>query len=254
MLYIPSWLLFLKSGKIPHFCHYCVIEISLADPVLHKNEKIRNSLAYLREELRWYIKHLQLEDFYYLNNKIISLNSNANDNYNNNKNKNMSLDLRNMIPFHGIQRAACDNFCIQDYFGRTILHVIIEQNDDVLLQLFGRLYQQQTEYGYKNVQLMDELKNLLKIYDDQGYTILHKAIKYNKLAFVKDILEFCEYFQVNVADYELLGTGDSILHLAVKHNLKDMSELILSYIPTLANVKNYPGDLPIYSMDPCCDM
>lgn len=163
----------------------------------------------------------------------------------------MSIDLSILVPFIRIQKnefstERWSTLCKQDYYGRTILHIIIEQNDNVLVQLFRRFYQQHTEMEYteKEDMLTKELKNLLKIYDHQGYTILHRAVKYNLLDLVEDILKFCKKFKINLADYELLGTGDSILHLALKGKLFKMCKLILEYEPVLADVKNYAGHLP----------
>lgn len=139
------------------------------------------------------------------------------------------------------------SLCQQDIQGRTPLHIVIEMQHTEALDIFSKLFKQKYLEGknkIRNKRLTEDLKKLFRIYDHQGYTVLHRAVLNNMTQLVEDMLRFCLKHNINVADSEVLGCGDSILHLAVKRNLIDMAKLIYEYIPKFLNVSNYGGKNP----------
>ncbi|XP_046802781.1 uncharacterized protein LOC124418920 [Lucilia cuprina] len=146
----------------------------------------------------------------------------------------------------------CRGLCEQDYWGRTPLHLAIIYKSQATLKIFQNALQKEISPQNlknnnninKNLKFIKNLKKLFKIYDHDGDTILHKAVKYNLTKIVEFLLKFCKKFNINVNNYEVLGSGDSILHLAIVENLLKMTKIIIEINPSLRYVRNYAGNLP----------
>lgn len=91
---------------------------------------------------------------------------------------------------------------------------------------------------------LENYKKFFEIYNHDGYTILHLAIKLGYIDFVSTMLDFAKMFEINVLDHELLGSGDSILQVALKHSKNDIANIILEKIPESINYPNYSGCIP----------
>lgn len=137
--------------------------------------------------------------------------------------------------------------CQRDIQGRSLLHMAILCQSQSTIHIYQYFLEEQiAQCACVNTDgnIVEHFKNLFKIYDYDGDTVLHKAVKYNLVEFVKVVLKFYEKFHLNVADYEKLGSGDNILHLAIRGNLLEMAKTIIEMKPSLLQVKNYGGKLP----------
>lgn len=124
----------------------------------------------------------------------------------------------------------------QDYEGRTPLHIaLMARNDECILKI-QQLIKDPSEYPKEFEQ---DIIRMFSVYDHNGYTVLHVAC----LGEYDDLLEimfiFLQKHKLNILDYEVLGNGDTIAHLAFK-NKKNIS-LIEKYIPNYREATNYGG-------------
>lgn len=134
----------------------------------------------------------------------------------------------------------CD-LCQQDCMGRTPIHVAIDAGHCECIQVLRRLLR---NYNSLDVQLQQDLIEVLKCYNNKGYTILHEAVLKDMKELIQDLLTFCQERNINFEDSEVLGCGDSILHLAVRKNLLEVAEIICRHSPILMKCRNYGGSLP----------
>ncbi|XP_065357426.1 uncharacterized protein LOC135951670 [Calliphora vicina] len=126
----------------------------------------------------------------------------------------------------------------QDYIGRTPLHVALaKQHIDCVAEILF-IFNNISKYP-KEVET--DLMKMIGAYNHDGHTVLHAAMlgQYNELC--EAILMFMHKHDMNVLDFEVLGSGDSIAHLAVKHNLITIRPLIEKYVPNYKMVNNYAG-------------
>ncbi|XP_037808273.1 NF-kappa-B inhibitor alpha-like [Lucilia sericata] len=135
----------------------------------------------------------------------------------------------------------------QDFYGRTPLHVAIQRQHKECIDVFVRILTSvinRTEDNADEMELIENLRKMFGVYNHDGYTILHLAVIKNLPTVVKVMLEFCLKYKINILEKEVLGSGDSILHLAVKNNFKDIENIIVDKIKESVNHPNYSGATP----------
>ncbi|KAI8122711.1 hypothetical protein FF38_03774 [Lucilia cuprina] len=136
----------------------------------------------------------------------------------------------------------------QDFYGRTPLHVALQRQHKKCIEEFERLLRSVNNLHDNDIlnkeELIKNLRKMFDVYDHNGYTILHLAVLKNLPTLVKVMLEFCLKFKVNVLDKEVLGSGNSILHLAVENNFKNIENIIVDKIKESVNQANYSGKTP----------
>ncbi|XP_046801814.1 NF-kappa-B inhibitor alpha-like isoform X2 [Lucilia cuprina] len=136
----------------------------------------------------------------------------------------------------------------QDFYGRTPLHVALQRQHKECIEEFERLLRSVNNLHDNDIlnkeELIKNLRKMFDVYDHNGYTILHLAVLKNLPTLVKVMLEFCLKFKVNVLDKEVLGSGNSILHLAVENNFKNIENIIVDKIKESVNQANYSGKTP----------
>ncbi|KNC31034.1 hypothetical protein FF38_03770 [Lucilia cuprina] len=135
----------------------------------------------------------------------------------------------------------------QDFYGRTPLHVAIQRQHKECIDEFVQILISVINRSQGNAdeeELIVNLRKMFGVYNHDGYTILHLAVIQNLPMVVKVMLDFCLKFKINILDREVLGSGDSILHLAVKNNFKDIENIIVDKIKESINQPNYSGATP----------
>ncbi|XP_065355462.1 uncharacterized protein LOC135949928 [Calliphora vicina] len=126
----------------------------------------------------------------------------------------------------------------QDYIGRTPLHVALaKQHIDCVAEILF-IFNNISKYP-KEVET--DLMKMIGAYNHDGHTVLHAAMLGQYKELCEAILMFMRKHNINVLDFEVLGSGDSIAHLAVKHNLMTIRPLIVEYVPNYEMVQNYAG-------------
>ncbi|XP_065358258.1 uncharacterized protein LOC135952310 [Calliphora vicina] len=126
----------------------------------------------------------------------------------------------------------------QDYIGRTPLHVALaKQHIDCVAEILF-IFNNISKYP-KEVET--DLMKMIRAYNHDGHTVLHAAMLGQYKELCEAILMFMHKHDMNVLDVEVLGSGDSIAHLAVKHNLMTIRPLIEKYVSNYKMVKNYAG-------------
>uniref|UniRef100_A0A1I8PS21 Uncharacterized protein n=1 Tax=Stomoxys calcitrans TaxID=35570 RepID=A0A1I8PS21_STOCA len=126
-----------------------------------------------------------------------------------------------------------------DYDGRTPLHLAIQLKAGKCIQQFLQLLRQES-----NPELIENLKGMFKPYNNIGQTIVHQAVLQRKIHIVKELLQFCNRNNINVLEMEVLGSGKSLLHLAVDNQDYEMQTVIVMSVPKSIHVANYAGSLP----------
>ncbi|XP_037812236.1 uncharacterized protein LOC119603996 [Lucilia sericata] len=127
----------------------------------------------------------------------------------------------------------------QDIWGRTPLHVALTARHDACISEIQLIFKNYLQYS-ENVKA--DLVKMLKTYNHNGYTVLHEAVLNRYYELFEIMLIFMQEHKLNILDYEVLGSGDSIAHLAAKNNtLMDIDSIIMKYIPNYMSVKNYAG-------------
>lgn len=139
----------------------------------------------------------------------------------------------------------------QDVRGRTPIHIAIERDHQECTLVFIKLLQ---SYSNLNEELKIVLRRTFQVYNDHGRTILHEAVLKNLKNVVQDMLKFCIHNDVSLAYMEVLGCGDTLLHLIVRENLLEMAQIVCELLPELLNGKNYAGLLPINISKATSDM
>ena len=79
-------------------------------------------------------------------------------------------------------------------------------------------------------QLKTEFRQIFSIGNKQGYSVLHLAILLNMEELVEAMFKFC--VEQNFEEVYSIGTfdcGDTLLQLAIRKNLFNMTKLILKY-------------------------
>ncbi|XP_023298577.2 uncharacterized protein LOC111681089 [Lucilia cuprina] len=127
----------------------------------------------------------------------------------------------------------------QNMWGRTPLHIALTERRDACISEIQLIFKNYLQYS-ENVK--KDLINMLKTYNHNGYTVLHEAVLNRYYELFEIMLIFMTEHNLNILDYEVLGSGDSIAHLAAKNNtLMDIDSIIMKYIPNYMSVKNYAG-------------
>ncbi|XP_058981676.1 nuclear factor NF-kappa-B p110 subunit-like isoform X2 [Musca domestica] len=128
----------------------------------------------------------------------------------------------------------------QDQSGNTPLHLaIVNRRSDCILQI-QQLLQEHAAYDNK---VDSSMVKMTKVYNRQGYTVLHLALLENLPELLGILLEFCKQKQIDVTEYEVLGSGDSLGHLAVKTKAStEMLKVLEEYVPNYLLIENYAGD------------
>uniref|UniRef100_A0A1I8MB32 Uncharacterized protein n=1 Tax=Musca domestica TaxID=7370 RepID=A0A1I8MB32_MUSDO len=124
--------------------------------------------------------------------------------------------------------------------GNTPLHLaIVNRRSDCILQI-QQLLQEHAAYDNK---VDSSMVKMTKVYNRQGYTVLHLALLENLPELLGILLEFCKQKQIDVTEYEVLGSGDSLGHLAVKTKAStEMLKVLEEYVPNYLLIENYAGD------------
>lgn len=138
----------------------------------------------------------------------------------------------------------------QDYLGRTPLHLALIANHIPCIEEFFLILRAvadpTTHIGHYNNSIALNLKKMFSVYDDLGYTVIHQAVIMQNGRILTTLLELCNALKINVLYYEILGSGDSLLHLAVNIQAREMQHIIVAMIPQIINVCNYAGERAAY--------
>uniref|UniRef100_T1PCK6 Ankyrin n=1 Tax=Musca domestica TaxID=7370 RepID=T1PCK6_MUSDO len=128
----------------------------------------------------------------------------------------------------------------QDKSGNTPLHLaIVNRRSDCILQIQELLQ----IYGAYDENVLASMVKMTKVYNRQGYTVLHLALLENLPELLGVLLEFCQQKQIDVTEYEVLGSGDSLGHLAVKTKAStEMLKVLEEHVPKYLLIENYAGD------------
>lgn len=129
----------------------------------------------------------------------------------------------------------------QDFMGRTPVHVALENGHEECLQEFLKILKIYDKL--KEVTQKDILR-VFHVYNHNGLTILHETVLHDKKDLIKDMLNFCIKTNLNVVDHEVLGTGDTLLHLIARKNRLEMGQIVCDFLPQLLTRENYAGILP----------
>ncbi|XP_073831323.1 nuclear factor NF-kappa-B p110 subunit-like [Musca autumnalis] len=127
----------------------------------------------------------------------------------------------------------------QDINGRTPLHLAIDYKHSDCVEKIQELLKNHSLYG-RDVET--SLKKMLQVYTLQGITVLHLAVLENLPELLEVMLDFCQRHDIDVTQYEVMGSGDSLAHLVVKSNSCTMFELLKKYIPNYLKLENYAGN------------
>ncbi|XP_058981684.1 nuclear factor NF-kappa-B p110 subunit-like [Musca domestica] len=127
-----------------------------------------------------------------------------------------------------------------DQSGNTPLHLaIVNRRSDCILQI-QQLLQKYDAYDEK---VLASMVKMTKVYNRQGYTVLHLALLENLPELLGVILEFCQQKQIDVTEYEVLGSGDSLRKLALKTKAStEILKVLEEYVPNYLLIENYAGD------------
>lgn len=136
----------------------------------------------------------------------------------------------------------CKMLFEQDFRGRTPLHIAIEENVCQCMDEFRDILQ---GYQRQPTSVRLALRNMLQAYSHRGHTVVHAAVKADLPELLKDLIECSKLMKHNVLDYEILGNGDSLLHLAINCNLYNVAKVIKENIPSALNYPNYAGTMPL---------
>ncbi|XP_058981685.1 nuclear factor NF-kappa-B p110 subunit [Musca domestica] len=136
--------------------------------------------------------------------------------------------------------------CQQDIEGQTALHVAIIKGHDKCLEEFLRLFES-CKCLHEDHPLKRNIVRLFFIYNHRGYTVLHEAVRgvgNIPLPYIRKMLEFALESQLDFLDMEILGSGDTLLHLIVQHNRTELAQMVCQRIPELLKHPNYAGEVP----------
>lgn len=121
---------------------------------------------------------------------------------------------------------------IQDTEGNTALHIAISENLKECLEAFATYIKSSIDGGVKfNANLAN----------DNGFTILHSAVRQNNLNFIEILLTKCDA-SAKVASSR---DGNNALHLAVQHHSPKMVKCLLTHTKVQINAKNRSGHTAI---------
>ncbi|XP_058981800.1 nuclear factor NF-kappa-B p105 subunit isoform X2 [Musca domestica] len=137
--------------------------------------------------------------------------------------------------------------CQQDIEGHTALHVAIIKGHDNCLKEFLRLFER-CKCLHEDHPLKRNIVRLFFIYSHRGYTVLHEAVRDRgniPFPYIRGMLEFALELQLDFQDMEILGSGDTLLHLIVQHNRLELAQIVCQRIPELLERPNYAGTVPM---------
>ncbi|XP_073847043.1 uncharacterized protein [Musca autumnalis] len=138
----------------------------------------------------------------------------------------------------------------QDINGRTPLHLAIDyQHYDCI----GKIQELLKDHSSNGRDVETSLKQMLATYNYQGRTVLHLAVLKNLPELLEVMFDFCQRHDIDVTQYEVMGSGDSLAHLAVKTKSWTMMELLKKYIPNYMTLENYAGNTIADTMDDISD-
>ncbi|XP_075165678.1 uncharacterized protein LOC142238051 [Haematobia irritans] len=142
--------------------------------------------------------------------------------------------------------------CEQDIEGRTPIHTAIEGYNHECIEIFKILL---ANHHKLREGIQQDLRRIFQIYNNNGHTILHEAVLHDMQDLVRVMLKFChENDDDELISLEVLGSGDTILHLVVRTNSLQMAEILCTALPDLKFYGNYAGVLPHNLCDITNDM
>uniref|UniRef100_A0A1I8NRX8 Rel homology dimerisation domain-containing protein n=1 Tax=Stomoxys calcitrans TaxID=35570 RepID=A0A1I8NRX8_STOCA len=127
----------------------------------------------------------------------------------------------------------------QDWQGRTPLHLAIENAHKECISKFEHLLEIYHQYPEE---VQEKFIKMFNVYDHLGHTIVHSAVKAGLTTLFEAMLKFCQAHNMDITRHEILGSGDSVIHLIAKGNLIDMVPLVKQYIPNYLTIQNYAGE------------
>ncbi|XP_073845612.1 uncharacterized protein [Musca autumnalis] len=142
-------------------------------------------------------------------------------------------------------------YCIyqQDIEGQTPLHIAIIKGHQLCVEEFLRLFEICKRHRLHETALdplRRDIHHMFLVYNYRGYTVLHEAVRREiPLAIFGEMLKICLALKLNFEDMEILGSGDTLLHLIVQYNRLDLARIICDLVPELLRQPNYPGILPL---------
>lgn len=125
----------------------------------------------------------------------------------------------------------------QDINGNTPLHVAIIYESSECVDKFQKLFEHMINCPHS----IEKFQKLFKMYDSRGRTVLHLAVLYNLENLVDVMLKCYESMEIDVFEYEVLGNGYNILHLAKTAKLGNMVNLIMKRLPNACDYTDYAG-------------
>uniref|UniRef100_A0A1I8NJU9 Uncharacterized protein n=1 Tax=Musca domestica TaxID=7370 RepID=A0A1I8NJU9_MUSDO len=135
----------------------------------------------------------------------------------------------------------------QDLQGRTPLHVALELRQYSCIKEFLLLFHTHMLYPKE---IVDRLKHMFQIYNRAGHTIVHEAVIRNEPDILRELLRICQQHDINVLDNEVLGSGDTLLHLAINRKVDtEIIDIIIDYLPEIVHISNYSGMLAMDGTD-----
>uniref|UniRef100_A0A1I8PNY5 Rel homology dimerisation domain-containing protein n=1 Tax=Stomoxys calcitrans TaxID=35570 RepID=A0A1I8PNY5_STOCA len=139
----------------------------------------------------------------------------------------------------------------QDWQGRTPLHLAIENAHKECISKFEHLLEIYHQYPEE---VQEKFIKMFNVYDHLGHTIVHSAVKAGLTTLFEAMLKFCQAHNMDITRHEILGSGDSVIHLIAKGNLIDMLPLVKEYIPNYLTIQNYAGETAPDLEDLCQNM
>uniref|UniRef100_A0A1I8PSE3 Rel homology dimerisation domain-containing protein n=1 Tax=Stomoxys calcitrans TaxID=35570 RepID=A0A1I8PSE3_STOCA len=129
----------------------------------------------------------------------------------------------------------------QDVEGRTPLHLALEYGHTECISQLQLLMKKENYTKYSEDVLRTMIK-MFQVHDNYGRTVLHAAVRANNFDLFETMLTFGHHNVVDIARYEVLGTGKSVVHLIAEQNLLDWIPLVRKYIPRYLELENYAGN------------
>uniref|UniRef100_A0A1I8P5I9 Uncharacterized protein n=1 Tax=Stomoxys calcitrans TaxID=35570 RepID=A0A1I8P5I9_STOCA len=141
----------------------------------------------------------------------------------------------------------------QDVEGRTPLHLALEYGHTECISELQLLMKKKNCTKYSEDVLRTMIK-MFQVHDNYGRTVLHAAVRANNFDLFETMLTFGHHHVVDIARYEVLGTGKSVVHLIAEQNLLDWIPLVRKYIPRYLELENYAGNTVLDLQDLTMEM